>query len=121
MPLSWERGPQSLLAGVENGRGGEGRGWGRKRGRARAISRETGDQEDACRARLLVQLLLRQRLLLLLLRCIRTICLRAWALSPGEEAGPSEAGAVEVHSACSSLAGIQAAACLIQTGRRPHS
>ena len=44
--------------------GAGGAGWGGERGGSRAISRETGDQEDARRAGLLVQLRLKLWLLL---------------------------------------------------------
>lgn len=61
MPLIRARGP-SFSGHRRWGAGGAGRG--EERGGAHAISRETGDQEDARRAGLLVQLRLRQSLLL---------------------------------------------------------
>ena len=62
--MSWARGPSvsAHKRGEQARRGGAGRG--EERGGSRAISRETGDQEDARRAGLLVQLRLKLWLLL---------------------------------------------------------
>lgn len=92
LPWSVELGPPSLLAGVENGRGWgvAGAELGRERGRTRAISRETRDQEDACRARLLVQQRLRQRVLLhpeVLPPSLRLVSGRADGTWPGQGCG----------------------------------